>query len=995
MEHSPLNELIELARKEYPGADFGFLVNSIYGEALTQSEKQNFLKFIDVARTLQIENPIFEAIYQQLLHLYVLNGSRLDVLKTIERRLRGLMEGQGALLLISGVSGIGKTSMVMAFQERIRQYGAEFVVVRCSEQESSSYALWQDVVQFMSNKGISIESLSTPIGTGPAANSLQQLRQSLSQWLNRCISKAPLVILLDDLHWADADSLEMLYQQISQSSSVPILFIATYRSEETQQQNPLNEYLPRLRLNGLVDLIHLQALNREDIERLATGYYGPCSVELADYLFKRAEGHPLFTVELLHDLISQNLLTQNNSGYWLPPEQSIPVPTVLKQLITQRVSRLDAEVEQLLTVASIAGESWQLKIIESVLEFPEEKLLNALESALNAGLITCEDDDMELYRFSHGLIREVLYTMQLARRRKQLHGRIAIQFEQQQKDNIYTIAHHFYEAENWEKAIQYGLAAGEQAGQRFALFSAVRWYQQVLKAAESVGKAVEPEVILNIYDRLGRSYRANEQRDEAETIYKYMRNSAQKMGDLAAEGRALVNLASVRIGQYQFDLAEKTANEALKIGEQTGNVQLLAQTHSCLGALLIYRGRLEQATHHLNEALVRSRTLEDQTMKSEIFKLQSYLAIWKGQYPAAESYAQNSLASAQKSTDPLVKGGGYQNLSWAQIESGKYIEAYQTILTILEAGNLSESHHHNLPRILNLMGYLHLELGDAQTALKWDQKALEASWQSQTQGNYEMRRYSLLNIATDYLHLEKPDEGQEAIVQFESIKELSASARFRYYNRYQLLMSEMYLVKGLFEQSAEFAQEARNLAESNKVLKNIAKSHWFEGLALAGMLRFDEAVGHLEKAVDIVDGIQHGSLRWKIRLSLAEVMQKTGQAPDEVIRQTRKMIDQTIRSLSGSPLQTVFLASKWIKQIEQLEHTPAPDKPTYPAGLTQREVEVLRLVATGATNQQVANVLHISIRTVNTHMTNILNKTGCDNRTAASAFAIQNNLVSK
>ena len=113
MEHSPLNELIELARKEYPGADFGFLVNSIYGEALTQSEKQNFLKFIDVARTLQIENPIFEAIYQQLLHLYVLNGSRLDVLKTIERRLRGLLDGQGGLLLISGLSGIGKTSMII------------------------------------------------------------------------------------------------------------------------------------------------------------------------------------------------------------------------------------------------------------------------------------------------------------------------------------------------------------------------------------------------------------------------------------------------------------------------------------------------------------------------------------------------------------------------------------------------------------------------------------------------------------------------------------------------------------------------------------------------------------------------------------------------------------------------------------------------------------------------------------------------------------------
>jgi DNA-binding NarL/FixJ family response regulator len=97
--------------------------------------------------------------------------------------------------------------------------------------------------------------------------------------------------------------------------------------------------------------------------------------------------------------------------------------------------------------------------------------------------------------------------------------------------------------------------------------------------------------------------------------------------------------------------------------------------------------------------------------------------------------------------------------------------------------------------------------------------------------------------------------------------------------------------------------------------------------------------------------------------------------------------------LSGSPLQGIFLASHWIKQLENLERPSAPEKPIHPAGLTPREVEILRLVAKGATNQQIADVLHISVRTVNTHMTNILNKIGVDNRTAASTFAVQNKLV--
>jgi DNA-binding CsgD family transcriptional regulator len=207
-------------------------------------------------------------------------------------------------------------------------------------------------------------------------------------------------------------------------------------------------------------------------------------------------------------------------------------------------------------------------------------------------------------------------------------------------------------------------------------------------------------------------------------------------------------------------------------------------------------------------------------------------------------------------------------------------------------------------------------------------------------------------------------------------------------------LCEIHLAQQAFDQAIESAQEARSLAQSKGMTKNIAKSHWLEGQAMAKVRRFDEALKHLEKAIGIVDGIQHGSLRWKIRLNLATTLKKVGESPEEVVRQARELIDQTINSLASSPLQEVFLSSRWIKQLEELEQSLAPEKLAYPAGLTQREVEVLRLVAGGATNQQVAKALHISIHTVNTHLTNILTKTGCENRTAASAFAIQHNLAS-
>jgi predicted ATPase len=137
---------------------------------------------------------------------------------------------------------------------------------------------------------------------------------------------------------------------------------------------------------------------------------------LAAYLQDRAEGHPLFTLELLNDLVAQNLLAQDPDGFWLPPEQSVPVPAFLKRLITRRVSRLGSQVEQLLVAGAVAGEAWPLRIIEPLVGLSEAELLAAVDSALRADLITIDDDKAEIFRFSHGLIREVLYSQPLARR---------------------------------------------------------------------------------------------------------------------------------------------------------------------------------------------------------------------------------------------------------------------------------------------------------------------------------------------------------------------------------------------------------------------------------------------------------------------------------------------------------------------------------------------------------------------------------------------------
>lgn len=986
-----LKELILLVNPTDPAAKYEFLDDTVYTTPLSAAARQQFAELLTFARALQTENSTYETLYHQLLYLYVLNGSRLEQLKSVDRRLRGVVDGQGALLLIGGVSGIGKTSMVMAFQERITRLGARFIIGRCAEQERGAYAVWQAVARAASSAGFSLETLPAPLGQGSEAQSFLHLKQAMANWLKSCAVTQPLVILLDDLHWADVDSLEML-NALTQPTPAPILFIATYRSEEGHLQHAFYDYLPRFQRNRTFDLLQLEALTDSDIERFVTVAHGACTPALVAYLHERAEGHPLFTVGLLDDLVAQNLLVQGADGKWMPPAHSVPVPGMLKQLITQRVSRLGEQVARLLTVAAVAGEMWSLKIVEPLVALSEDDLLNAVDTALQAEIIKFEDAREEIYAFSHGLIREVLYTNQFTRRRKRIHQQIAEAYEQQQPENVVAMAYHAMEGEQWVKAVAFCLTAGEQAAKRYASYSALGWYQQALDAAEWAGDSFDSALLFDIYDRLARTWMALGRRDEAILLYKRTSDLAQKKGDRLAEGYALVKLSVLYTRQFQFDLAEKAAYQALKTAEPTGDSQLMSTVHDNLGGVLLLSGQVEQATNHYTLARQNANLSGDSSQHIDRLRMNAYWATWLGQYPVAEEYARQALKISQQASDPLTLAGAYQNLAFAQIELGQFHEAYQTIQTTLKAIETSGSHHHQEPRLMNLMGYLYLDLGNAREALAWDQKAL-AAIQATHSNSLEMRRYTLLNIATDYLHLGKPEAVQEAIHQFEAVKEGAEFAYFRYFNRYQLLMCEFLLHQQKFNQAIDLAQEARELAEVHGVLKNIAKSHWFEGQACAALKRFGDAVVHLEKAVEIADGIQHGSLRWKIRLSLAEGLRLAGKSSEEVIRQAREMIEQTIHALSGSPLQEVFLASEWIRQLAKLELNRTPEPLAYPAGLTSREVEVLKLVAQGATNQQVADTLHISVRTVNTHMTNILNKLGLDNRTAASAFAIQHKLA--
>ena len=625
--------------------------------------------------------------------------------------------------------------------------------------------------------------------------------RTVTAWLRAAAAVRPLVLLLDDMHWVDLDSFDLLDYVTGQLIDASLLVIATYRTDDTPRERPLYDLLPTLQRDRPVDVIRLAPLGVADTARLVDAYYGPCSPQLAGYLHKRSEGQPLFLVELLNDLVDQKLLVQDALGRWSPPTHPVPIPPLLQQVILGRVARLGEQIEAFLAVAAVAGERWDLAIVEGALAWPEETLLAVLDQVLAAHLVSVVDEHRELYRFTHGLIREVLYHRQVGRRRKHMHARIAALLEvhtpsdtgpaaMARNEHIAQLAYHFYAAEQWDKALQYNLAAGDAIGPRYAAHGALQLYTQALDAAHQASIIVGSDVLLALYERLGEVHTVLNHKEQAEVAFTHMLEAARSMGERQAESRALCQLSILQGWLNRLGQARATGTTALRIADQVGDVHLLALAHFNLGHLDVIAGELAHASQHLQQAEHLAHTANAQSVLARSLQNQVYVATFTGRYAEAVQLAAVALAAAESSRDALAVSGTYRALGQAQVELGHYTEARRALQAGLDSAEESGESHY-LAKLLNTMGFLYNELGDGTAALQWDIQALAACRRLDIDKNWEAECYTLLNLASDELLNGRIQAATGYRLEVEAILDRAQMSRFRFLNRYYLLCAEL------------------------------------------------------------------------------------------------------------------------------------------------------------------------------------------------------------
>jgi predicted ATPase/class 3 adenylate cyclase len=440
--------------------------------------------------------------------------------------------GEGHLVLLSGEPGVGKTRLVEELTALATLRGALVLEGHFHPELGVTYLglreALQDYLRSLSPdqaRGAigstapelvklvpEVEAIVGSITPNPPMGELEAERLRLfdhvTQFLIRLTKKTPMLFVLEDLHWADGPSLLFLHFLLRNTRQVPILVLGTYRETELDPVRPFYETLLGMNRDRLYTRVALHGLDEKNVERLVSALLdGQVEAPLVSAITRDTEGNPFFIEEVVKGLVERNSLRQER-GVWKPIEEVEHfIPQSIQIALGKRLETLSDDARAALSLASVLGREFDMDILLGMSEWDEDRLLDALDEAAKAQLITeLSMHGKEAYRFSHALLAQVIYDAINTRRRTRFHQQAGKALEnvhaRKLDEQIEALAYHYSRSPSSaaDKAVTYGLRAAEKAVAVYAHDQAIRYYTEVLEALHDLD---DPQTEARAWELMG------------------------------------------------------------------------------------------------------------------------------------------------------------------------------------------------------------------------------------------------------------------------------------------------------------------------------------------------------------------------------------------------------------------------------------------------------------------------------------------------------------
>jgi DNA-binding CsgD family transcriptional regulator/tetratricopeptide (TPR) repeat protein len=953
--------------------------------------------------------------------------------------------GRGRTFLVVGESGIGKTHLVASIAELATQRGFTVAIGRSYPVETGvPYAVFSDaLLPLLRAVEPSVLTLLTRGGTaelmqlfpaldqgaktsstvrGDPAELKARLLWNFSQFLSRFAAKRPLLLVLENLQWADSASLEMLHFVARQISNDRVLIVGTHNDPDHRGNASLRATEQSLKNLGNAQRLRLAPLTAAAITELLARIFGadPARTgEFAERLHRWTGGNAFFVDETIKALVEHGHLHEGPGGWTGWDVEELHVPSTIREAALARLADLSADARRLADVSAVLGTRATHDELAAASGLDRDPLISAIDELRRANVLTEREVDVDIvYDFSHPLIQETLYSELGLARTRTLHGAIAEALERlygpRAMAHAGELAFHYARGDTRRlaaKAIEYLRAAGRNATAKYANREAADYLAAALTIAEQDQAETGPELITDlarVRQRLGdypgalalwqraldAAKRADDPMriatiersiglarywsgafDEALAHYESAEQAAHRAGDRLLEARVLIAKASCLQAVGKSAESRDEVERALEIASTLGDDALLARVHRSLLLLYLWVGPAEKAREHGKRCI---QLAEASGQRAVAWSGHWALAMLGGLTGKSDEIRRH-LGEAHRIADELRSPLFRVWTSEVEIEYAAGVGDWDHAVALAErtiATSRSLGQRTLLPRALVWAGLLYIGRGDMERG----KACVDEAWALTAGSDPSTAIRDVFAIVPAHTgratyHLAMGHYAEAILVGEHGLKIADRSGYIVWaLHRLMPVVAEAALWANDIKRAKIIA--ARMRRESTALGQRLGLA-WADACdALVEMLHGDRerAVALLVGAVEALEAIPYVPHAARLRRQLARVLAESGDR-EGAMRELRRAHEVFAhlgaeRELDGTR-----------EQLRELGARPPTRSVTQGvAGLTGREVEIVRLVAARRSNKEIGAALGISARTASTHLSNIFAKLGVESR---------------
>ena len=839
---------------------------------------------------------------------------------------------QGQMALIKGEPGIGKSRLVHETSVLAHQKGFHLLSAHCfqveqtipyqplidlvhqvTEQDNHWQELelvWLRELAVLSPEMGEFAATSTAVALPsdePDESQQGRLFQSIFHLFALKAKQQKLLLVVEDIHWADPATLQCLHYLTRRITQVPIVLIISMREENISTNGDLNTMIQSLRRETHFTSFSLSRLTEDNTSVLLAQANDtePYANQLSHWLFQETDGNPFFITSLLQSIRENGLLDNVAKTDWTVLARTDPtltLPDAIRDLVRDRLQKLSQGERDTLDWMAVYDRPIDFSTLQAISKHPQMTLLNLVEQLYERRLLI---ETTGQYDFDHNKIREVVYDDLSSARRRLYHQQIANTLEglSSSPKKASILAHHFERGGENEKALAFWLDAGKYALDTYAYQQTTQHYERALALAD------QPATQMEAYLGLAQAFILQDDHKAATTVIKQGLLLAERYGDDAHRSRLLFVQAQNANRQHRTDGGQPEVEAALVAAEQVGDEYYIAQSLLLLTEVHESNGNMNSALETATQAQIVSSKLNDNQLEARALVEIGFLHAQRAEFIKAANAAEMGLKLLAKTDDRNAIAYAWNILGRALGGSGNYSRALGAFQRSNEEAQII-SDRYLLAQVFNMQGWLHRELGDYESALKFDTEGIDFSKQW---GKPSPEISARLNVCLDILHLGDPDK---AIILLDEIEMQINTGSFGFHRwRWQLRLLRTrglcYLALDVPKKALETADDGLLLAESKFSQKYVALNHELRGKALAKLGNTDEAIAELQAAISLSDVIQYQPIRWAGRYQLVNLYLQNDleQEAKNVLSEAEEIVQTIAASLDDENLRNVFLNS--------------------------------------------------------------------------------------